>query len=215
MPRSAEALPITRILPARRSIICGRTARTSRGRGCTRVAKTCSHSVSETSTAGVAGAGSARLATRISTMPTVSMRAAGASGASREPLSAITAAPCSANTAQRTGPMKASAWVISTRLPARFWLGMMAPRLRLSVEEQRSAALLVWRGRRFVGGLGLGGTRLESENHPGPDRVVAAFVDDDGGHRRLLLPSPDIRRDFTINSKTNKFTCELILWRSL
>ena len=66
MPRRADELPMTRILPARRAIIAGSTARTSRGSGSTIAAKTSLHSVSVTSTAGVDGAGIARLATSTS-----------------------------------------------------------------------------------------------------------------------------------------------------
>jgi len=57
LPRSAEALPITRILPARRAIIAGSAALHSRGSGSTSAAKLSRHSCSVTAVASVCGAG--------------------------------------------------------------------------------------------------------------------------------------------------------------
>jgi hypothetical protein len=118
MPRRAEALPITRILPARRSTMAGAAARTRRGSGSTSAAKTSRHSASVTSSAAVDGALMARLATRTSMCPAAwTMRSAASASTSSSAL-AITSAPCSAKTSHSTGPMKAMAWVMRTRLPA-------------------------------------------------------------------------------------------------
>ena len=96
MPRSADALPMTMIFPARRASICGSTARHSRGSGCTRWSNTDDHSASVTSAAAVDGAGQARFATSTSTCPQPSTRLAGRAGSSSGPESAITSAPCAA-----------------------------------------------------------------------------------------------------------------------
>ena len=125
MPRKAEALPMTRIRPLRRAVIAGSTARNSRGSGSTSAAKVSRHSSSVTSAAGVVGAGTPRLASRMSIGPAAATAAAGASGWTSGSVLAITVAPCRAKTSHRTGPMKTSAWVIRTRWPARRWSDMV------------------------------------------------------------------------------------------
>ena len=119
MPRSAEALPITRILPERLAIIAGKAALQIRGSGSTSAAKTSRHSVSATATASVEGAEMARLATSTSIWPAAAITAAGASALVSACVSAITVAPCSASTAQSSGPMNSPAWVTRMRLPVR------------------------------------------------------------------------------------------------
>ena len=117
MPRSADALPITMILPAPRAAMAGSTARTSRGSGSTSAAKVSRHSVSDTSAASVEGAVTARFTTSTSMWPAAATMRAGASASSNGSVFDATTAPCAASTSHSVGPMKASAWVTSTRLP--------------------------------------------------------------------------------------------------